>query len=90
MSLKRIFPAFLIGSIFAALSALMIQFPDRVGAAAVFLLPGFVLGIVTSGNVHAFSSWVAALGNFVFYFGVTYLASVLWEKHTHRVDGREE
>jgi len=80
------FFALLIACIFGALSVFMIQFPDRIGAVAILLFPGAVLGIVMSGNVHDFRMLVVALGNFAFYFAISYLVWELWERHTHKTD----
>ena len=38
----------------------------------ILLLPGMVIGVMVSGNIHVTDTWVVALGNFVFYFGVAY------------------
>ena len=62
----------------------MIQFPDRIGPAAILLFPGAVLSIFASGNTHAFSTRVLALGNFAFYFGLAYLVWGIWERHVRR------
>jgi hypothetical protein len=60
----------------------MIRFPEQIGAGAILLFPGAVLAIVTSGNVHNFHTWVVALGNFAFYFGIVYLVWEIWERYT--------
>ena len=39
----------------------------------ILLLPGIFASVMVSGNVHLFSAWIAALGNFVFYFSVVYV-----------------
>ena len=44
------------------------------------LMPGMIAAIALSGNVHAFPIWVAACGNFVFYFFLLWLATVVWKK----------
>jgi hypothetical protein len=90
MNKARLFFALLIASVFGTLSVLMIQFPDRIGPASILLFPGAVLGIITSGNVHDFRTWVVALGNFVFYFGIAYLIWGIWERHTRKADARKE
>jgi hypothetical protein len=74
--------ALLIASGFGLLSMLMIRSPEEIGAAAVLLVPGAILGIVASGNVHDFRTWVVVLGNFAFYFGVVYLVWQIWERYT--------
>lgn len=48
------------------------------------LIPGMLLGIVTSGNVHAFSTWASVIGNFLFYFGLVYLANTIWRRWSSR------
>lgn len=88
--MKKLFPPLMVGLVFGTLSVLLVQAPDRVGPVAIFLAPGFILGIVASNNVHEPSTWVATLGNFIFYFGVTYLASWLWERQTRRASGRRD
>lgn len=35
-----------------------------------FLMPGLTCAFAVSGNAHAFHLWIAALGNFVFYFAL--------------------
>jgi hypothetical protein len=41
------------------------------------LMPGIVVAAAVAGNIHAWSLWLAAVGNFVFYFGLTWLAARL-------------
>ncbi|HZR64236.1 MAG TPA: hypothetical protein VFA85_03755 [Terriglobales bacterium] len=82
MKNTRLFLTFLIGAAFGCLSVLMIDFPDRVGPAVVFCLPGVLLAIIASGNVHDFNTWVVATGNFGFYFAGSNLAWWFWERHT--------
>jgi predicted tellurium resistance membrane protein TerC len=82
----RLLFAVAMASGFGVLSVLMIKFPDRIGPAAIFLFPGAVLAMVTSGNVHNFNLWVIALGNFVFYFGTAYLLWGIWERHARNPD----
>jgi hypothetical protein len=36
----------------------------------ILLLPGLFTGFMVSGNVQVANTWVVALGNFVFYFGL--------------------
>jgi hypothetical protein len=45
---KKVFLALLVASGFGVLSVLMIRFPDRIGAAVVLLLPGFILAMATT------------------------------------------
>jgi hypothetical protein len=46
----------------------------------ILLLPGMFAGVMVSGNIHVASTWVVALGNFLFYFGVVYLVLANREK----------
>jgi hypothetical protein len=90
MNKTKLFLALLIASVTGVLSVLMIQFPQHIGAGAILLFPGAVLGIITSGNVHDFRTWVVVLGNFAFYFGIVYLVWEIWERYTRRASvGRE-
>ncbi len=43
-----------------------------------FVIPGLVVGYVISGNIHVAQTWIVALANFGFYYGVAYLAQGLW------------
>jgi hypothetical protein len=40
--------------------------------AMVFLMPGMLIAVIASGNVHVFPIWVAALGNLFFYLFLTW------------------
>jgi hypothetical protein len=82
--------AFLIASAFGVLSVLMIRAFEDVGPVVVFLFPGAVLAIIASGNVHDFRTWVVVVGNFVFYFGLVYLAWGIWERYTRSATPREK
>lgn len=88
--MKKLFPPLMVGLVFGALSVLLFQAPDRVGPVAILLMPGYVLGILANNNVHDPNAWVATLGNFIFYFGVIYLASWLWERKIRRASERED
>jgi hypothetical protein len=46
----------------------------------VFMFPGIFISAIVSGNIHIFSTWVAAVANFAIYFGLTYLAFAVWQK----------
>jgi hypothetical protein len=48
--------------------------------AVILLMPGMLVAIVAAGNVHAWPVWIAALGNFVFYFLLIWLAAAIWAK----------
>ncbi|HXW57743.1 MAG TPA: hypothetical protein VEJ67_18465 [Candidatus Cybelea sp.] len=43
------------------------------GLITLLLLPGLFGAHVVSGNVHMANMWVAPLGNFLFYLGLTHL-----------------
>jgi len=43
-------------------------------------LPGLLVGIVASGNIHTGSTAVTVLVNFLFYFLATRLAFAIWQK----------
>ncbi len=43
-----------------------------------FLIPGLIGSMAVGGNVHAFSLWVAAIINTVFYFLVLWLLSAFF------------
>lgn len=47
----------------------------------VLLSPGLFMGILLGSNIHTFSIWVVAVGNFVFYFGAAYFMLPIWRKH---------
>ena len=85
MSKPTFFVSLTVASVFAGLSVLMLRIPEGIGAAVVLLFPGFMLGMVIGGNVHDFSTWAVALGNFLFYFGLVYLGCGIWERHRRRV-----
>ena len=56
----------------------------------IFLMPGFIAGIIANNNVHNLNQWVAILGNFLFYFALTYLVSAVRERITRRTAEREK
>ena len=69
------FVASFLGLCSGVLSYLLLEGVGRVPeGTALVLFPGMIVAIVTSGNVHAFSTPVAVIGNFLFYFAVVYLA----------------
>jgi len=88
--MKKLFLPLMMGSIFGALTIFMVQSPEQMGAASIFLFPGFILRIVGGQNVHEPSTWLATLGNFLFYFGLTYVAERLWERHIRKERERME
>jgi hypothetical protein len=74
--------ALFVGSVFSGLSYFL-EHAD-LGAVILFLAPGLIVGIMFSGNVHAFSIRAVAVGNFIFYFSLTYLVLALYEKYNAR------
>ena len=49
-----------------------------------FLLPGLVISVAVAGNVHTYEAGPATMGNFIFYFVVTYVCAVVWHKRRRR------
>jgi hypothetical protein len=47
-------------------------------------LPGLLTGIIASGNVHAGSTAVTALVNFLFYFLATRSVIAIWQKRKEK------
>ena len=83
MSEAKVILALIMGATFGILTLALVRNPvsaDGVGILAVFLLPGFLAGIIASSNVHDPNTWVATLGNFLFYFAVTYFVLVARER----------
>jgi len=56
----------------------------RLGRVVFLLIPGFILAIAVSGNVHAFPLSVAAIGNFVFWLLLVWLVGSLIAKFGRR------
>jgi hypothetical protein len=44
------------------------------------LMPGMVVAMAVTRNVHAWPEWLAALSNFSFYFFLTWLVAAIWKK----------
>ena len=84
--------ALFMGSIFGGISFFLER--SDFGAIIFFLIPGCIVGIVFSGDVHDFSTPVVAVGNFFFYFGLTYLLITVgrkfrvWEKYKEKYSSR--
>ena len=90
-NVRRLVGPALVGLAFALLTWLIIgdhPQPDWNGRAIewlgypvmILLFPGFIIGFVASNNVHIASTWVVASGNFLFYFGLTYVIRTLRER----------
>lgn len=48
------------------------------------LFPGGIIAAIVSGNVHDFSMWVLAAGNFAFYFGLVWLICSVYMRLTRK------
>ena len=48
------------------------------------LIPGMLLAIAATGNVHAWPVWMAAFGNFIFYFVLSWLVAAMWMRFGHK------
>jgi len=83
--------ALLVASAFAGVSLFLEQLGASDLAPVILLLePGIIVATGCSGNIHAFSVRAMAIGNFVFYFGLTYSVIMLgdkfgvWEKYSSK------
>jgi len=81
----------LIGSVFGGVSLFLEQLGASDFAPVILRLePGSIVATGYSGNIHAFSARAVAVGNFVFYFGLTYSVIVVgdrfgvWEKYKNK------
>jgi hypothetical protein len=45
-----------------------------------FLTPGMLAAAIVTGNIHAWPVWIAALGNFVFHFLLTWPVATIFVK----------
>ncbi len=92
---NRLIGSLLLGLAFASLTWVMIGDhasvrPTGIGfeyigeVIMVLLLPGMFTGVMVSGNIHVANTWIVAVGNFIFYFGVVYLVLASREKRKHR------
>ena len=86
---KRLLYALLVASIFGIAPLAMFRLARPTsneflywvgGIISVLFMPGFVAGFATSGNIHVGQTWIVALGNFVFYLGVTYFILGMFKK----------
>jgi hypothetical protein len=41
--------------------------------------PGVIISVMTTGDIHGGSTWIAVLTNFIFYFGLTYVVFGIWK-----------
>jgi hypothetical protein len=75
MHYRSLLVGIVIGSLFA-IATLVLTNTGAVPAMQFliyFLVPGLVLSMAVSGNVHAFHLWVAALGNLAFWLLLCWL-----------------
>jgi hypothetical protein len=81
----RLTCAVLTGCVFAALTWIMLEdtFRTSISYWLFFLvLPGTFLSMLSSGNVHGGSTWVATLGNFGLYSVLAYVFIGIWSKRS--------
>jgi hypothetical protein len=98
---KRLFGPLLSGLAFALLTWLIIGdhgLPNWTGRGSewlgypvmILLFPGFIAAFAVSNSIHIADTWVVASGNFVFYFGLTYLVGGFRAKRKAKArNGRE-
>jgi len=67
-----------IGSLSTLSANPLLAFAQEV--AVCFLFPGLIISIAAAGNVHAFPLWLAATGNFIFYFVLIRIGIYLYRK----------
>ena len=83
------FVAVFLGACAGVLSYLLLDGGGHVPEwTAAVLIPGMIVGTITSGNVHVFSTWATALGNFLFYFAAVYLANTIRQRLSSRRSSR--
>jgi len=70
-----------VGFVFAALTLWLEKLPERCVA---LLIPGLIVSMALSGNVHAFPLWLAAIANGFLYFGLISAAATLITKAVTR------
>jgi len=83
MSKTKLIVSLAVGSIFGLLTVLLMEhpeLPEGVGTFAIFLMLGFIAGMV-AGNVHNPAIWASTFGNFLFYFLATYFVMTLFERY---------
>ena len=93
MSRTTFIVALVIGATMGILTKLFIQspvLPNGGDVFVIFLIPGFIAGVIANNNVHDPNQWVAILGNFLFYFALTYLVSAVHKRITRRAAEREK
>jgi hypothetical protein len=90
-SKKRLLLALFVGGVFGFLTWMCLAPPLGLprwgrfeGPFFFFLTPGIWAGFAASGNIHIASPRVAVLGNFVFYFGLTWIVLSIWKTFTSR------
>jgi hypothetical protein len=88
MSIRKTFVSIMVGFIFAGLTSWSFRNFVVSDCAApfrslldVFLMPGLLVSVALSGNVHTYEAGPAAMGNFIFYFVVTYICVAVWQKY---------
>jgi len=79
----RIYVAFAIGVLMAGLTTLVERLETE-PAVMMLLIPGLLGSAAVSGNIHGFSIVSASIINGVFYFGVAWVACLLWARVERR------
>lgn len=87
MKLKRLLllPT-VIGTILAAWTVIWLYFPRHAPPTMGLdypIMPGLILSVATVRG-HAFDPWIAAVGNFCFYFVVACIVALAWKWHRTR------
>jgi hypothetical protein len=81
------------GCVFAFSTLMMIQSPVLSSVAvfawierlfSVLLVPGLIIGIIASGNIHVYDTSTVTLANFIFYSGFIYLLLTIWSNFKAR------
>jgi hypothetical protein len=76
----RLLVAILAGTIVAGLTVLALDYTQISGGAAYFMAPGLYMA-ASFGNDYFFpSTWRVAVLNFIFYFGLGYVCTMVWQK----------
>ena len=83
MSTKLLIVSLTIGSVFGALTLLLMgRSTDGADPVEILSIPGEILATIAPNTPTDLSVWVAVFGNFAFYFALTYVVGMLWERHT--------
>ena len=78
MKLKRFLLPIVIGTTLAAWTVVYLYFPLHSPPAKGLDYP-IMPGLIISVSGHAFNPWLAAVGNFCFYFAAAYIVALAWK-----------